>query len=72
MLMYYLSFDSTSNNITRSVYNILNVFGDFGGFQFVIDSIVNFLVLPYSSFIFYVKIISKLFLATTKHNNLIN
>ena len=71
IIVLELSIDSTKNIISRSVYNILQLLGDFGGFQAVIESIATFLVLPYSSFNFYVKIISKLFLAATKHQNLI-
>ena len=54
----------------RQVYGILDLFGDLGGVQSVMFMICGALLSPISEHSFFIKAISKLYLARTKDNSL--
>lgn len=49
----------------RQVYSILDVFGDYGGVEYVLLTISAFIVAPFAEYQFNIKAISKLFLVKT-------
>lgn len=54
----------------RVVYGLLDVLGDFGGVQGVLYTLILMSMAPIAAHSFYLKAISKLFMAKTKDNTL--
>ena len=54
----------------RTAYGILDLFGDFGGVQYVLMLAGGYFAGGVSEFIFTLKAIQKLFLAKTRDDNL--
>lgn len=66
---YWLNNFGTKYN--REVYNFLDLLGDLGGVMEVIDVIIGFFLLSISEFSYNLEVMSKLFFARTKDDNLL-
>ena len=54
----------------RRVYGILDALGDFGGVEFLLETIAAFLVAPFAAHNFLIYAISRLYKAKSTENNL--
>jgi len=70
LAMIEIELSRTYKTTTRSVYNLLDVFGDFGGVSEVFLILSALIIAPIADHLFLIKAIKKLYLANTTEDDL--